>query len=192
MRKNHPEKPFERYADDIVVHCKTEKQALYVLKMIQQRIENCKLTLHPAKTKIINLRGKSEKKYPRSFDFLGFTFRPLWNKTSKGYKLMVSSFMSTKSKTSVLAKFKSFHIHKWRKPIEEIAVKLKPVIQGVMNYYCKFWTAHTYYVWYQLNERLLKWVKWEKGLYKKAAINWLKQKYKEKPRLFPHWQLVHP
>src|ERR1022692_3276302 len=72
MRKNHPEKPFERYADDIVVHCKTEKQALYVLKMIQQRIENCKLTLHPAKTKIINLRGKSEKKYPRSFDFLGF------------------------------------------------------------------------------------------------------------------------
>ena len=105
---------------------------------------------------------------------------------------MVSGFMSTKSKTSVLAKFKSFHIHKWRKPIEEIALKLKPVIQGVMNYYCKFWTAHTHYVWYQLNARLLKWVKWEKGLYKRAAIKWLKQKYKEKPRLFPHWQLVCP
>ena len=27
MEKNHPEKPFERYADDVVVHCKTEKQA---------------------------------------------------------------------------------------------------------------------------------------------------------------------
>jgi Group II intron, maturase-specific domain len=76
--------------------------------------------------------------------------------------------------------------------IEEIALKLKPVIQGVMNYYCKFWTAHTHYVWYQLNARLLKWVRWEKGLYKKADIKWLKQKYKEKPRLFPHWQLVHP
>jgi hypothetical protein len=191
MEIHHPEKPFERYADDIVVHCKTEKQALFVLKMIRQRMTACKLTLHPVKTKIINLRGKSEKKYPRSFDFPGFTIRPLWRKTSKGCKLMVSGFMSTKSKTSVLAKFKSFHIHKWRKPIEEIALKLKPVIQGVMNYYCKFWTAHTYKVWQQLNARLLKWVKWEKGLYK-TAVKWLKQKYKEKPRLFPHWQLVHP
>jgi hypothetical protein len=106
----------------------------------------CKLTLHPVKTKIINLRGKSEKKYPRSFDLPGFSIRPLWRKTTKGYKLMVSGFISTKSKASVLAKFKSFHIHKWRKPIEEIALKLKPVIQGVMNYYCKFWTAHTYKV----------------------------------------------
>ena len=100
---------------------------------------------------------------------------------------MVSTFMSTKSKTRVLEKFKSFNIHKWRKPIEDIALKLKPVIQGVMNYYGKFWTAHTRYVWYQLNARLLKWVKWEKGLYKKAAVNWLKQKYEDKPRLFPHW-----
>jgi len=146
MEKNHPEKPFERYADDIVVHCKTEKQALFVLKMIQQRMTECKLTLHPVKTKIINLRGKSEKKYPRSFDFLGFTIRPFWRKTSGGNKLMLSSFMSTKSKTSVLAKFKSFHIHKWRKPIEEVADKLKPVIQGVIKYYCKFWTTHTRYV----------------------------------------------
>jgi len=191
MEKNHPGKPFERYADDIVVHCKSEKQALYVLKMIQQRMTNCKLTLHPVKTKIINLRGTSEKKYPRSFDFLGFTIRPLWSKINKG-KLMVSNFMSTKSKTRVLEKFKSFHIHKWRKPIEEIAQKLKPVIQGVMNYYCKFWTRHTHQVWYQLNQRLLKWVRWEKGLYEKAAIRWLKQKYKATPRLFPHWQLVHP
>ena len=192
MKIHHPEKPFERYADDIVVHCKTEKQALFVLQQIQQRMTDCKLTLHPVKTKIINLRGKTGNKYPRSFDFLGFTIRPLWSKTSKGNKLMVSSFMSTKSKTRVLAKFSSFHIHKWRKPLETIAQKLQPVIQGVLNYYGKFWTAHMYQVWYQLNQRLLKWVKWEKGLYKTAAIKWLKQKYKEQPRLFAHWQLVHP
>ncbi|RNI31754.1 group II intron reverse transcriptase/maturase [Hanamia caeni] len=192
MEKTHPEKPFERYADDIVVHCKTEKQALFVLKQIQQRMTDCKLMLHPVKTKVINLRGKTEKKYPHSFDFLGFTIRPLWSKTSKGNKLMVSNFMSTKSKTRVLAKFSSFNIHKWRKPLEAIAQKLRPVIQGVLNYYGKFWTAHMYKVWYELNQRLLKWVKWEKGLYRKAAIKWLKQKYKEQPCLFPHWRLVHP
>ncbi len=157
---------------------------------------DCKLTLHPVKTKIVNLRGITEKKYPRSFDFPGFTIRPLWSKTSKGNKLMVSSFMSTKSKTRVLAKFSSFNIHKWRKPLEVIAQQLTPVIRGVLNYYGKFWTAHLYKLWYQLNQRLLKWVHpiaigWEKGLYKTAAIKWLKLQYKEMPRLFPHWQLVH-
>lgn len=192
MEKHHPEKPFERYADDILVHCKTEKQALYVLAMIKQRMSACKLTLHPIKTKIINLRGTSEKKYARSVDFLGFSLRPIWSKTSKGNMLMVSSFISTKSKQRVMQKFKSFAIHKCRRSIEEIAVKLRPVIQGVINYYCKFWTSHTHPLWYQLNMRLLKWVKWEKGLYKQAAIKWLKTKYKQKPGLFPHWKLVHP
>jgi group II intron reverse transcriptase/maturase len=192
MQKHHPEKPFERYADDILVHCKTEKQALYVLKMIQRRLDSCKLTVNESKTKIVNLRGISEKKYPRSVDFLGFSLRPLWSKTSKGNKLMVTSFISRASTTRVLRKFRSYGIHKWRKPIEAIAAKLQPVIRGVMNYYCKIWSSHTRYVWQQLNARLLKWVKWEKGLYKKAAMKWLQTKYREKPCLLPHWQLVHP
>lgn len=152
----------------------------------------CKLTLHPTKTKIVNLRGTSENKYARCVDFLGFSLRPIWSKTKKGNMLMVSSFISTRSKQRVMQKFKSFAIHKCRKSIEEIALKLRPVIQGVINYYCKFWTSHTHTLWYQLNMRLLKWVKWEKGLYKQAAIKWLKTKYKEKPGLFPHWKLVHP
>ncbi|MEP6750364.1 MAG: group II intron reverse transcriptase/maturase [Bacteroidota bacterium] len=192
MKRFHPDKPFERYADDIVVHCKTEKQSLYVLKMIQQRMKDCKLTLHPVKTKVINLRGITEKKYPRSFDFLGFTIRPIYRKMDTGNKLMVSGFMSTKSKASALAKFKSFNIHKWRKPIEAIATKLRPVIQGIINYYCKFWTAHTRSVWTQLNARLFKWVRWEKGLNIREAMSWLKRKFKEKPGLFPHWKLVNP
>lgn len=192
MQKHHPEKPFERYADDIVVHCKTDKQANYVLKQIQQRLAACKLAVNESKTKIVNLRGITEKKYERSVDFLGFSLRPIWSKTTKGNKLMVTSFISKASESRVLRKFKSYGIHKWRKPIEAIAQKLRPVIQGVMNYYCKFWSSHTRHIWQQLNARLLKWVKWEKGLYKKAAMKWLQTKYREKPGLFPHWQLVHP
>jgi RNA-directed DNA polymerase len=56
MEKYHPEKPFERYADDSVVHCKTEKQAQFVLNQIRQRLNNCKLNLNPENTKIVNLR----------------------------------------------------------------------------------------------------------------------------------------
>ena len=71
MEQHHSTKPFERYADDIVVHCKTERQAKYLLKEITQRLRNCKLKLHEGKTKIVNIRGSSEKKYQMSFDFLG-------------------------------------------------------------------------------------------------------------------------
>jgi RNA-directed DNA polymerase len=192
MEKYHPEKSFERYADDVVVHCKTEKQALFVLKQINARLSNCKLTLHPEKTKIVNLRGKAEKKYPRSFDFLGFTIKPNW-KTFKGKeKLIPSIFMSKKSRIRVTEKFKSMQIHKRRKSIETIAKELNPIIQGVINYYCKFSIGHTRIIWNQLNARLIKWVKWEKGLYKLASVKWLKKKYKEQPTLFAHWKLAYP
>jgi group II intron reverse transcriptase/maturase len=192
MQKYHHEKPFERYADDIVVHCKTERQALFVLNRIRERLTICKLTLHPEKTKIVNLRGISVKKYPRGFDFLGFTIRPHLCMVNGKKRLLTSTFISKKSQKRVLGKFRELEIHKRRKPIEEIATQLRPIIQGIINYYCKFSTGHTTFIWRQLNARLLKWVKWEKGLYKMASIKWLKNKYKELPGLFPHWKLVHP
>ena len=192
MEKNHPEKPFERYADDIIIHCRSEKQAHYLLSVIQQRLQDCKLSVHPVKTKIVQLQGDRQSKYPHGLDFLGFTIRPYWFKSDKGFKLMPTAFISIKSISSVLGKFNSMKIHRWRKPIEKVSEELTPIIRGVMNYYCKFWKSHTRYVWYQLNERLLKWVKWETGLYKKAAVKWLRTKYRENPRLFPHWELVHP
>ncbi len=192
MEKNHPDKPFERYADDVVVHCKSERQAIYVLRQIENRLSSCKLTLHPQKTQIVNLRGKAEKKYPKSYDFLGFTIRPNWCKISGKMMLMPSIFMSKKSKISVLEKFRELNIHKRRKPIEVLAKEFRPVIQGIMNYYCKFSSGHTHDVWKQLNARLLKWVRWEKGLYKMASLRWLQKKCKEQPLLFPHWKLANP
>jgi len=192
MEINHPEKPFERYADDIVVHCKTERQALYLLALISKRFEACKLALHPSKTKIVNFRGRSEKKYPRSLDFLGFTLKPYWCKTKKGFRLMITSFMSRKSKSAVMEKLRRMQIHKWRKSIGALAEALNPIIRGVVNYYCKFWHTHTHSVWVQLNNRLLKWVMWEKGLFKLAALKWLRTKYKEMPNLFEQWRLCIP
>lgn len=192
MAKEHPEKPFERYADDIVVHCKTEKQAIFVLNKIKQRMEKCKLTLHPYKTRIVNLRGYSEKKYPKGFDFLGFTIRPNCVKFKEKVLIVPSIFISTKSRTSLLEKFKDWNIHKRRKPLVTIAQYLTPQIRGIMNYFHKFSSGHMNYVWKQLNARLLKWVKWEKGLGVRAAIKWLQIQYKLNPYLFPHWQVAHP
>jgi group II intron reverse transcriptase/maturase len=88
MEREHPRKPFERYADDIVIHCKTERQSIYLLREIEQRLANCKLSVQKEKTKIVNLRGTSEKKYKRGFDFLGFTIGPHWFRTKRGCQLL--------------------------------------------------------------------------------------------------------
>ncbi len=192
MQKNHPEKPFERYADDIVVHCKTERQAKYLLQKIEERMAVCKLTLHPEKTKIINLTGKTQVKYPRKFDYLGYTLKPLWSKTKKGFHLMIAPMMSIKSRSSVLEKLGDLRIHKMRCKIQDIAEKLNPILEGVINYYCKFLPRKTNYLWYMVNQMLIKWVNWQKGLSKQESIKWLRIKWKENTKLFAHWNLVHP
>jgi hypothetical protein len=192
MEKKHPEKPFERYADDIIVHCKTEKQATYMLRQIQGRMAECKLSLHPLKTQIINLRGYAQKRYPKGFDFLGFTVRPESFKFKDRIKAVPGIFVSQKSKTNITQKFRELNIHKWRISLMRIGLKLNPVIRGIINYYHKFQRNDIWLIWHQLNARLLKWVKWEKGFGKKRALCYLRTKYKENPNLFEHWRLVHP
>lgn len=192
MEKNHPEKPFERYADDIVVHCKTEKQALYLKHLIGVRMQQCKLELHPDKTKVVHFRGEATKKYPRCLDFLGFTIRLQLVKSKVGQLLMTTSVISRNSKAAILRKFREMRIHKKQLSMEGLSSLLSPVIRGVINYYCKFWWSHTSDIWSRLNFRLSKWVRWNYGLSTRAALRYLKQKFKEHPKLFPHWELVHP
>jgi RNA-directed DNA polymerase len=76
--------------------------------------------------------------------------------------------------------------------IEKLAVEMKPMLQGIINYFCKFSKGHMRKVCNQLNKRLMKWAQWEQGLYVMASVRWLKKKYKDNPNLFPHWALVHP
>jgi len=86
MKENLPLVPFERYADDALVHCKSEQQAKYVLEAISKRLELCKLELHPEKTKIVYCKDELRKGSYKNeqFDFLGFTFRPRLSKNRKG------------------------------------------------------------------------------------------------------------
>ena len=123
---------------------------------------------------------------------MGFTFKPYWTKTAKGHKLLITVFMSQTSMSSVQEKLRKLQLHKWRKPVEQLAKVVNPITRGVIGYYCKLWSSHTRRLWVQLNVRLTKWVMWEKGLARRAALRWLGRKYKETPDLFYHWKIVHP
>ncbi|TVP99394.1 MAG: group II intron reverse transcriptase/maturase [Balneolaceae bacterium] len=194
MKKHYPYIPFERYADDIVVHTRSKAQAEFIKGRITARMGECNLQLHPEKTHIVYCKDerRREDQSQVSFDFLGYTFRPRMCNTKQGWRLLYLPCMSGKAKVSVMEKIRGLDLHKYKGTIQQMASLLNPRIRGWMNYYCRWNKWTTTWVWRVINLRLIKWLKWNRRFSKKQAIKWLKKVYKSNPGLFAHWSLVHP
>jgi hypothetical protein len=84
--RTFPTVPFERYADDLVAHCKTEQQAQQLKAAVAARLAECKLELHPEKTKIVYCKDDDRKGtyIHEKFDFLGYTFQARRSKNRWG------------------------------------------------------------------------------------------------------------
>jgi hypothetical protein len=69
--------PFERYADDAICHCHSEREALALRQALDWRFGECGLVLHPEKTKVVYCKDTNRKREHSilQFDFLGYTFR---------------------------------------------------------------------------------------------------------------------
>ena len=76
MDEHHPQNPFERYADDIVIHCKSKEEAEDLLEKLKVRMQEYALELHPEKTKIVYCKNYRRNKTHdnRSFTFLSYSF----------------------------------------------------------------------------------------------------------------------
>ena len=85
LEREFPTVEFERFADDAVVHCATERQARQVWAALSERMESVGLRLHPDKTKIVYCKDKNRRQEFEctSFTFLGYTFRPREAKSEK-------------------------------------------------------------------------------------------------------------
>ena len=197
MHKTYPNVPFERYADDVIVHCKTETQAKAVFRSIEQRLAQCKLELHPQKTKIVyckddNRRGRyaTEK-----FDFLGYTFRPRRSKNRMG-KLFVSftPAVSNDAATKMRRTMRSWRLHlRSDQAIENLARMWNPVLRGWIQYYGKFYKSALNSVFGHLNHTLARWASRKfKRLrrHQRRATHWLGRLARREPRLFAHWELL--
>uniref|UniRef100_UPI0040577A91 group II intron reverse transcriptase/maturase n=1 Tax=Acetatifactor sp. TaxID=1872090 RepID=UPI0040577A91 len=86
MIRNFPKAPFERYADEGVIHCRTKEEALWIKEKLTRRFEECKLELHPVKTRIVYCKDKDRTKDEEltEFDFLGYTFKAVYIKCKDG------------------------------------------------------------------------------------------------------------
>lgn len=197
MRRKYPHCPFERYADDTVVHCKTEAQAKYILSKIRERMEQCKLALHPEKTKIVYCKDEDRKgKYDcTEFDFLGYTFKERILKDKNGrIRYNFTPAVSKKACQSLKEKVKAMKLHmKSGSKIEMIAEELNPVVRGWMNYFGKFCKSEMRNTLQVIQRRLVKWAmckyKRFRGRRKQAEM-WLRAVKRREPQMFAHWALV--
>jgi RNA-directed DNA polymerase len=194
MSREHPNIPFERYADDAVVHCRSEKQACFIRDKIDQRLRRCKLELHPEKTRIVyckdELRALSHQH--TSFDFLGYTFRPRTNRTRHG-KLFVnfSPAISDKAKKEIRQCIRKWKIHLWSgATLASIAREINPVVRGWVLYYGRFIRSEVRDAVQNIDAYLIRWAM---GKYKRLrgrkrrASEWLQRIRSERCNLFVHW-----
>jgi RNA-directed DNA polymerase len=61
----HYDVEYERFADDVIIHCKTEEEAEEIKRELTLRMQECGLELHPEKTKIVYCKDDSRRdEYP--------------------------------------------------------------------------------------------------------------------------------
>lgn len=116
-----------RYADDFVVICRTKHDAEQALEALRHILSRLKLTLHPIKTRIVDM-GQA------GFDFLGFHFHKM--KAQKTHKLLPYMWPGHKAMKAVRAKIHDITTRKTlSNPLAEVVKHLNPIIRGWRNYF---------------------------------------------------------
>lgn len=137
IEKHYPTIKFERYCDDIIVHCKSEKQAMFMKAMIVKRLAECKLSVNEQKSKVVfckNPKNKGQEiKTHASFDFLGYSFKPMLVPTRDGILLLTTPVMSISSQKKVMDKIRAMKLYKKKCKIQQLAKELNKRSVGWIN-----------------------------------------------------------
>lgn len=195
MHERCIEVPFERYADDIVVHCRSKAEAEQMQHQIAERLERCGLQLHPEKTRIVCCHTDAAAEESKRFDFLGFTFQPRVAKSRTG-----QIFVSFGPAISGAAgkRLRAMMRRTWRIPrrtkmsLEEIAKKINPVLRGWIRYYGRFRPSVLVSVLRGLNLALRLWAMRKYKRFRKrpqTVMAWLAGIAAKERGLFAHWEI---
>jgi len=197
IQRRYPTVQFARYADDAVVHAGSREQAEEVLTAIRERLAECKLEVHPEKTKIVYCKdaNRSGDHEHTAFDFLGYTFRPRQAKSRQGD--IFSAFLpaiSGKAQHKIRQKLREWRIPGKRshQTLEQIADLVNPSVRGWFNYYGKFYPAAAKTTLRYLEFILVRWMKRKfKKLrrHHRRAVHCLGRIARNSPELFVLWQI---
>ena len=197
MGRAHPDLPWCRYADDGLVHCRTEQEARAVMATLQARLAECGLEMHPTKSKIVYCKDSNRKgTYPNvSFDFLGYCFRPRRAENSQSAKVFCSFLpaVSPSALRSMQEAIRDLDIrNRTHISMVDIARELNPILRGWIVYYGRFTPSALGPILLYVNRTVQAWMmrkfKRFKGRKTKTG-RFLERLSRERPGLFAHWQV---
>ncbi len=196
MARTNPELPWCRYADDGLVHCRSEQEAQAIMADLRLRLAECQLEMHPTKTKIVYCKdGRRKGRYPnRTFDFLGYSFRPRLVKNSRRGTLFWS-FTPAISRAALTDMRQTIRKTNFRNRTQitlgDVARELNPLLRGWMGYYGRYSPSALYPVFRQVNRTLVAWAmrKYKRLSGHRTRASLLLESIAEKsPQLFVHWR----
>ena len=196
MTREYPGIAFERYADDAIVHCVSERQARYVRAAIAERLAKVGLELHPDKTKIAYCKdGRRRRSHEViSFTFLGYVFRPreAFDKTRKRAFTGFLPGVSAEKLTEMSRRARAWKLNRRTTlTLAELAEAINPVLAGWLAYFTRFYPTAVIPLCKRINRHLIRWAKRKyKRLERsgKRARAWLVAVVKRASRLFAHWK----
>lgn len=198
MQRTYPQIPFERYADDALCHCRTQDEAEDLKAALQRRFADCRLELHPEKTKIVYCKDDDRRlEYPCTrFDFLGYTLRPRRSKNRWGkYFINFSPAISNKAAKAIRQKVRGWRLQlRSDKDLEDLARMFNAVIRGWVNYYGAYYKSALYPTLQHIDRKLARWATRKlKRLrrHRRRAEQWLRRIARRQPGLFAHWRLLY-
>jgi len=197
MARTYPDLPWCRYADDGLIHCRNEQEAHALKAALQARLRECRLEMHPTKTKIVYCKdGKRKGQYPNiKFDFLGYCFRPRLVRKSRG-NMLFCGFTPAVSPSALKAmreKIRDLEVRRrTERSMVEIAERLNPLLRGWINYYGRYAPSALAPLLRYVNQTLLAWAtrKFKRfRRHKVRASQFLLNLSRQSAHLFVHWRL---
>jgi group II intron reverse transcriptase/maturase len=199
LGREFPAVPFERYADDAILHCKTKAQAHVLRDAIIERLAQVGLELNLDKTRIVYCKDsdRTGSHEHEQFDFLGYTFRPRLARSKAGKKFV--SFLPAVSDDA--SKRMRRTIKRWRlhlrsgSTLADLAQEINSTVRGWINYYGRFYRTELIQTLKLINHYLMRWAmrkyKRLRGHPTRAA-RFLTAVAERDRSLFAHWKLVRP
>jgi RNA-directed DNA polymerase len=197
MSREYPGCPFERYADDVVIHCKSQRQATMIKAKVEARLRQCRLEAHPDKTRIVYCRDdqRTQDHQHIQFDFLSYTFKPRSARNREGQ--MFCGFLpaiSAKATKAITAEVAAWGIHRMSdKELTDLSRMFNPIIRGWVNYYSRYRPSALRRTLQCVDRRLARWarVKYKRlAARPRRSATWLRRIAEQSSELFAHWKLT--
>ncbi len=196
MRRDLPHIRFERYCDDVVVHCASRKQAEYVRDSIARRLKECGLEVNDGKTRIVYCRdGKRKGSHEHErFTFLGYEYRVRAAKGADGR--IFDNFlpaMSREAGQEIRRRIRGWRLsQRSSTTLRDLAKGVNPEVRGWINYYGRFYKSELNRQLEQINQHLVRWAMQKyKRLRRRRLRAWrfIACAAQRDPNLFAHWRI---